>query len=157
MGNALRWGQCGEGEVCIEGRPREAGIDQNWEWLQETAWCVETLNFISILSKSKGRSGSFMGQIEAGVEGEDGSGYLVEALLTSKDSKRLLDAQWIEILAQRHGSGGSWQTLNQGDSRCFGCSSVKLDGVPRGTERIVADVKLMPGITEGLLYLASVG
>ena len=157
MGNAMQWGKCHEGEICIEGDPREAGLYQNWEWVQETAWCVEIMNFIRILSRSEGRSGPFMGEVDVRDEGDDVSRYLVEALLTTRDSKSLSHAQSMEVLAEKDDGGGKWQTLSNGGSKCFGCSTMKIDSVPDETERIVANVGLMPGISEGLLYLASVG
>ena len=118
---------------------------------------MEIMNFIRILSRSEGRSGPFVGEVDVRDEGDDVSRYLVEALLTTRDSKSLLHAQSMEVLAERDAGGGKWQTLSKGGSKCFGCLTVKIDSVPDETERIVANVGLMPGISEGLLYLASVG
>lgn len=62
---------------------------------------------------------------------------MLEAMLMGKDSKK----QLMETLARRDAGGEKWQTfLNQGDNNDFGCWSAKLDDVPKGTERIIADV-----------------
>ena len=82
--------------------------------------------------------------------------YLVEAVLTSSDLKRLLHAQSMKVLVVKDVSGGKWQTSSNSDNECFGCSTVTIDSVPYETERIVANARLMPegAFVSGICWIA---
>ena len=50
----------------------------------------------------------------------------------------------------------TWRTLVNGSSECANCSSVAIQPVPAGTDRIKVNVILEGAAAAGLLYLASV-
>ena len=132
------------------------GDARNGFFTQTKAWCVEKSNFVNIFAAMQDTSGPSVGQSGSSMSSDGiGSGDLLEAVLTSKDSGTSLNAQSMDIQAQRHIGGEMWQTLEGGFGNCSNCFSAALERVPMGTERILADIKLGPGLVEGLVYLAS--
>ena len=96
--------------------------------------------------------------VQAGFHAEAGKQYSVEAILTSSDSRTLMEAQSMEIQSQkadRIGNVETWRTLNAGDSQCRHCATVGILNVPAGTQRVTAH-EVMPEVVGGMLYLASV-
>lgn len=158
QGQTLHWGECENTEFCVDGISRAVSPTLSGDpVVRRTAVCVEITDFLSLAMQLKNEeTGS---AVQAGFHAEVGKQYSVEAILMSSDSRMLMEAQSMEIQAQkadRVGTVETWRTLNAGDSQCRHCATVGILNVPAGTQRITAHVEVMPEVVEGLLYLASV-
>lgn len=122
------------------------------------AYCVEQQNFVPLAQLLAGLETS--GSVQTGFSAAAGVQSSVAALLTTSDSLTLIEAQKMEIQAQKADSVSNvplWRTLDAGDQQCNDCASVGLLEVPVGTERIKVHVELAAPARSGLLYLASAG
>lgn len=158
QGQTLHWGECGGTEFCVDSESNAPSATLTGDpIIRRTAFCVDVLDFIELSIQSTGdETGS---AVQAGFHAVAGTQYSVEAILTSADSRTLVEAQSMEIQAQRAdviGSVETWRTLNAGDSQCSRCATVGILKVPVGTQRITAHVEVMPEVAGVLLYLASV-
>ena len=158
QGQTLHWGECEDTEFCVDGKLRAVSATLSGDpVVRRTAFCVDIANFLSFAMHLNNEETG--GAVQAGFHAEVGKQYSVEAILTSSDSRTLMEAQSMEIQAQkadRIGTVETWRTLNAGDSQCRHCATVGILNVPAGTQRIMAHVEVMPEVVEGLLYIASV-
>lgn len=83
-GNGLHWGECGRGEICIEGRSvvNHAGMGYH----ASTAWCVSTENFIP-LTRLLANGESSGASVETGFHPATGHEYSVAAVLAAPDAR----------------------------------------------------------------------
>lgn len=158
QGTTLHWGECEDTEFCVDSKSRALSETRTGDpVVRRTAYCVETTSFLSkTILLSTDVTGS---AVQAGFHAVAGKEYSVEAILMSSDSRTLMEAQSMEIQAQKADTIGNvetWRTLNAGDSQCRHCATVGILHVPAGTQRITAHVEVMPGVVNGMLYLASV-
>ena len=155
-GNGLHWGECVQGEICMEGRLVENHAGMGYH--ASTAWCVSTENFIP-LAKLLGKGKSSGASIETGFHPATGKEYSVAAVLAAPDARTPLKAQSMEIQAQKAEMKDNrqlWRTLNTGDNQCTNCASVEILSVPDETQRILTHIEVKSGTTNGMLFLASV-
>ena len=153
-GRSIRWGSCSSNEICSDGRARiRNGIEG---YITTVAWCVSQENFVRI-AMAGGSSRTSPSTVQADFHAADAKQYSVEALLTSLDSQKAMEAQYLDIQAQAAGVVGSvlsWRTLNGGEMECSNCASVGIMSLPTQTQRIRAHVDLEPGTASALLYLS---
>ena len=93
------------------------------------------------------------------VVGTTAGATMVEAVMTGLDSTTSVYAESLQIQAQTaetlHDTQ-TWRTLVNGSSECSNCSSIAIQPVPTGTDRIKVNVILEGAAAAGLLYLASI-
>lgn len=155
-GRSIRWGSCASNEICSDGRARIRNGAEGY--ITTVAWCVSQENFVKIAMAS-GSSRTSPSTVQAAFHADDVAQYSVEALLTSLDSQKAMEAQYLDIQAQAADVVGNvplWRTLNGGEMECSNCASVGIMSVPTQTQRIRAHVDLELGTASALLYLSVV-
>ena len=155
-GRSIRWGSCTSNEICSDGRGRIGnGVEG---YIATVAWCVSQENFVKIaMADGSGRTSP--STVQAAFHAVDVNQYSMGALLTSLDSQKAIEAQYLDIQAQTAdvvGNVALWRTLNGGEMECSKCASVSIMSLPAQTQRIRAHVDLDSSITSALLYLSVV-
>ena len=87
------------------------------------------------------------------------AGYAMEAVMTGLDHKSSVFTQSLNMQAQTLDVDKGmrlWRTLDHGTNQCTDCSSLALEALPIGTQRVKVDVVMKVATAVGLLYLASV-
>ena len=119
------------------------------------AWCVEPMAVISLMELLKA-GGTAVTPYDASATGSSS----IEAIVTSPDTRSLINAQSIQIEAQTSEiSGGSevWRTVATGREQCNDCSNLELQTVPEGTQRLQVSIDGIPFQEKNSqLYLASI-
>ena len=91
--------------------------------------------------------------------GSNTVGAMVEAVMTGLDNATSLFAQSLQIQAQTAETLHDvqmWRTLVNGSDECSNCSSVRIQPLPVGTQRVKVNVLLEGAVAVGLLYLATI-
>ena len=155
-GRSIRWGNCALNEVCSDGRARIRHGDEGY--ITTVAWCVSQENFVKI-AMANGSSRTSPSTVQAAFHAVGVKQYSVEALLTSLDSQKAMEAQYLDVQAQAAdvvGNVALWRTLNGGEMECRNCASVGIMSLPTQTQRIRAHVDLESRTASALLYLSVV-
>ena len=80
-------------------------------------------------------------------------------MITGLDKRTSAFAQSLQIQAQkaeRLHDTQAWSTLVNGSNECSNCSSVHIQPLPAGTQRVKVNVLLEGAVSAGLVYLASI-
>lgn len=144
-------GECEESEICIDGSHPEPHI----------AYCVSKNDFVEMaIERTKTKKGGSAVEVASGVSpGMPQAGYALEAVMTGLDHKTSVFTQSLNMQAQTLDVDKNtrvWRTLDRGTSQCTDCSSLSIEPLPIGTQRVKVDVVLKAATAVGLLYLASV-
>ena len=150
-------GDCADTEICVDGfRPR----DLPYGPLHRVAYCVDISNFVRIAKDNTAAESAVPQVVMTDVEAlKTGQIWTVQAVMTEADNMTSLLAESLEMQAQTYtilSNMQLWHTMIGGSAACAECSSVALQQVPIGAQRIKADVILPTATAVGLLYVVSV-
>ena len=156
-GSAVIWGECHKNEICIEGRQTVEVYGEGYRY--SMAYCVDHGNFedlAQLLAGARTKNSEDPVRKRLKVAAEAHSSF--QAVLTTADSLTMVNAKHFSMQAQkatRLGNIPLWRQLRLGDKECEDCSSLGLDDLPTGTERIQLDLQLGTGTGPVKLYLGS--
>ena len=154
-------GECEESEICVDG-VNWRNFNFMYHGLRHTAYCVSMNNFVEIAIERTKAAQKDASAVEAssGVRpGMPQAGYAMEAVMTGLDHKTSIFTQSLNMQAQTLDVDKNthvWRTLDRGTTQCTDCSSLAMESLPIGTQRVKVDVVMKAATAVGLLYLTSV-
>ncbi|MCJ1375112.1 hypothetical protein MMC20_006346 [Loxospora ochrophaea] len=155
-----RQGSCEDTEICILKQWTETYYPGYFDY-NFLAYCVSIENFLRLAELVTGSLAQQLNFAEAELPQGQGNNGAVQAVLAGPDGNTSLVASQLTISAQTKKEMYNldmWGTMANGYQQCTQCSSIGLDQIPAGTQRIAVNARLsdLDSGTGGIMYLAEV-